>query len=146
MSEKKRRTCNICGRPYVPTSNVQKYCPDCRKQMQKDGSIKDAYLAYKKAGAPGPVTISHIETPEDMLQANMETRQTVGFVGSGGNGACGEPIIIPIEKKVKEIKRELPDWEGFVERASEILLAYGRGELIDKDEFIEDLREKLDNL
>ena len=44
MSEKKRRTCNICGRPYVPTSNVQKYCPDCRKQMQKDGSIKDANL------------------------------------------------------------------------------------------------------
>lgn len=146
MTERKRKTCQICGRPYVPTGNMQKYCPDCRKELTKSGSISDAYKAYKKAGAPGPVTVSHIETPEDMLQADVETRQTFGYVGSGGNGGGGEPIIIPIEKKVKEIKRELPDWEGFVERASEILLAYGRGELIDKDEFIEDLHEKLDNL
>ena len=174
MSEKKRRTCNICGRPYVPTSNVQKYCPDCRKEMQRSGgNISDAYKAYKKAGAPGPVKVTQIETPEAHLMDFVETREEVGsnesggsyenvkyygpFVtmyekeekmdgGNGGGGTHEEILTIPIEEQVKKFKRELPDWEGFVERASEILLAYGRNEFIDKDEFLETLRNKLDEL
>ena len=83
MTERKRKTCQICGRPYVPTGNMQKYCPDCRKELTKSGSISDAYKAYKKAGAPGPVTVSHIETPETHLMDFVETRQEVGSNESG---------------------------------------------------------------
>lgn len=154
MADKKRRTCQICGRPYVPTSNVQKYCPDCRKEMQRNGgNISEAYKAYKKAGAPGPVRVSQIETPETHLMDFVETRDYVGNNeedemnnGNGGRGTHEEILTIPIEEQVKKIKRELPDWEGFVNRASEILLAYGRNELIDKEEFLETLRDKLDEL
>ena len=150
MSEKKRRTCNICGRPYVPTSNVQKYCPDCRKEMQRNGgNIGDAYRAYKKAGAPGPVKVSQIETPETHLMDFVETRDYVGNneedemnSGNGGDGATGEPIVIEI---VETPKQELPADLAFVEEAAEILRRYYRGELIDKDEFLARIRERLED-
>ena len=166
MTDKKRRTCQICGRPYVPTSNVQKYCPDCRKQMQKDGSIKDAYLAYKKAQAPGPVHVTQIETPETHLMDFVETRQDVGNnesggsyenakyydpqvtmseedemnSGNGGIGATDEPLVLETPNLA------LPADLAFVEEAAEILRRYYRGELIDKEEFLETLLDKLDEL
>jgi hypothetical protein len=174
MSEKKRRTCTICGAGFVPTGNNQKYCPDCRKQLQENGTVKEAYLRYQKARQPGSVIKSQIETPEDNILQDAETRQEVGnnesggsyenvkycgpFVtmyekeekmnggnGGGGGGTHKEILTIPIEEQVKKFKRELPDWEGFVERASEILLAYGRNELIDKDEFLARIRERLED-
>ena len=132
MSEKKRRTCNICGRPYVPTSNVQKYCPDCRKQMQKDGSIKDAYLAYKKAQAPGPVKVSQIRTPEDGIMDFVETPETV---------------IIPegIPEGYRQLQKaiELPDGLAIADEVREILIRYYKGELVDKAEFLARIRERL---
>ena len=150
MTERKRKTCQVCGRPYVPTSNVQKYCPDCRKEMQRNGgNIGDAYRAYKKAGAPGPVTVSHIETPEDMLQQTIEVRgegedsggpelgtfiiyPPNGYEGNGGGGVQPEPKNI-----------DMPDGLAVIEEHAEILRRYYRGELIDKSEFLARIREKL---
>ena len=150
MTDKKRRTCQICGRPYVPTSNVQKYCPDCRKEMQRNGgNIGDAYRAYKKAGAPGPVRVTQIETPETHLMDFVETRDYVGNneedemnSGNGGGGATGEPLVIEIGETPKQ---ELPADLAFVEEAAEILRRYYRGELIDKDEFLARIRERLED-
>lgn len=128
MSENKRRTCNICGRPYVPTSNVQKYCPDCRKQMQKDGSIKDAYLAYKKAQAPGPVRVTQIETPETHLMDFAETPEQPAI--QEGYEALQKAI-------------DMPDDLAVIEEHAEILRRYYKGELVDKNEFLARIRERL---
>lgn len=151
MSEKKRRTCQICGRPYVPTSNVQKYCPDCRDEMKRNGgSISDAYKAYKMAGAPGPVRVTQIETPETHLMDFVETRDYVGNneedemnSGNGGGGATGEPLVIKI---VETPKQELPADLAFVEESAEILRRYYKGELVDKNELLAEICEKLGNL
>ena len=132
MSEKKRKSCQICGRPYVPTSNVQKYCPDCRKQMQKDGSIKDAYLAYKKAQAPGPVRVSQIQTPEDGLMDIIETPETVII-----------PEGIPEGYKMLQKAIDMPEGLAVIEEHAEILRRYYKGELVDKEEFMARIREKL---
>ena len=128
MSEKKRKTCQICGAGFVPTSNNQKYCPDCRKQMQKDGSIKDAYLAYKKAGAPGPVTISHIETPETHLMDFAETPEQPDI----------ERCYEALQKAI-----DMPDDLAVIEEHAEILRRYYQGELVDKNEFLARIQEKL---
>lgn len=40
------KTCTVCGRPYIPTSNNQKMCPDCREGKTE----------YSTAAAPGPVS------------------------------------------------------------------------------------------
>jgi len=129
MSEKKRRTCQICGRDYVPTSNVQKYCPDCRDEMKRNGgSISDAYKAYKKAGAPGPVKVTKIETPEAHLMDFTETPEDPAIV----NG---------YEELQKAI--ELPDDLAVIEEHAEILRRYYKGELVDKNEFLARIRERL---
>ena len=39
------KMCTVCGRPYIPTSNNQKMCPDCR----------EGKTGYSTAAAPGPV-------------------------------------------------------------------------------------------
>ena len=168
MSEKKRRTCQICGRPYVPTSNVQKYCPDCRKEMQRNGcNIGDAYRAYKKAGAPGPVTVSHIETPEDMLKQTIEVRcegedsggpaleeyiiMPTGYEGHGGSGKTSEEldtaqIATVLNKRpcvVQVPTDELPDGLAVIEEHAEILRRYYKGELVDKEELLARIRERL---
>ena len=167
MTERKRKTCQICGRPYVPTGNMQKYCPDCRKELTKSGSISDAYKAYKKAGAPGPVTVSHIETPEDMLQQTIEVRDEgegsggpaleeyiimpTGYEGHGGSGKTSEEldtaqIATVLNKRpcvVQAPTGELPDGLAVIEEHAEILRRYYRGELIDKSEFLARIREKL---
>lgn len=147
MSEKKRRTCQICGRPYVPTSNVQKYCQDCLDEIKRNGgSISDVYKAYKMAGAPGPVRVTQIETPETHLMDFVETRDYVGNneedemnSGNGGGGATGEPLVI------KTPKQELPADLAFVEEAAEILRRYYKGELVDKAELLAEIREKFKN-
>ena len=129
MSDKKRRTCQICGRLYVPTSNVQKYCPDCRKEMQRNGgNIGDAYRAYKKAGAPGPVTVTKIETPEAHLMDFAETPE--------------DPAIVSgYEELQKAI--DLPDGLAIIEEHAEILRRYYKGDLVDKNEFLARIRERL---
>lgn len=167
MTERKRKTCQICGRLYVPTGNMQKYCPDCRKELTQSGSISDAYKAYKKAGAPGPVTVSHIETPEDMLQQTIEVRgegegsagpaleeyiiMPTGYEGHGGSGKTSEEldtatIATVLNKRpcvVQAPTVELPDGLAVIEEHAEILRRYYRGELIDKSEFLARIREKL---
>lgn len=40
------KMCTVCGRPYIPTSNNQKMCPDCR----------EGKTDYSTAAAPGPVS------------------------------------------------------------------------------------------
>ena len=45
MADKKRKTCAICGMGFVPTSNGQKYCPDCRKRRQ--AAQKEKYSRKK---------------------------------------------------------------------------------------------------
>ena len=154
MSEKKRRTCQICGRPYVPTSNVQKYCPDCRKEMQlSGGNISEAYKAYKKAGAPGPVRITKIENPEAHLMdftetpedPDLETLEEYIAAGSDAGSAESEGTILIDLERVETPKQELPADLAFVEEAAEILRRYYRGELIDKDEFLARIRERLED-
>lgn len=68
MSEKKRKVCTICGMGFVPTSNNQRYCPECREQLNKDGTVKEAYLKYRQARKSGNVVTYKMETPEDMQQ------------------------------------------------------------------------------
>ena len=171
MADKKRRTCTICGAGFVPTGNNQKYCPDCRKQLQENGTVKEAYLRYQKARQPGSVIKSQIETPEDNILQDAETRQEVGNNESGGsyeNVKYFGPFVTMYEKEEEppagggghsghcetviyypdaptENRRDLPEWEQFVEDAKEILLRYGRGELIDKEEFLARIRERLED-
>ena len=131
MTERKRKTCQICGRPYVPTSNVQKYCPDCRKEMERNGgNIGDAYRAYKKASAPGPVTVTKIETPEAHLMDFTETPE--------------DPAIVSGYEELKKAI-DLPDGLAAIEEHAEILRRYYRGELIDKEEFLARIRERLED-
>ena len=153
MSEKKRRTCQICGRPYVPTSNVQKYCPDCRKEMQRNGgNIGDAYRAYKKAGAPGPVTVSRIENPEVHLMDMTETPEEPSFeivgdleaTGSGGSGGPELEQLVTVETEPKAI--DLPDGLAVIEEHAEILRRYYKGELVDRTEFLQEILEHLNGL
>ena len=61
MKEKKRRTCQICGGLFVPTSNNQKYCPECRDQLKQKGNITEAYLANKAARIPSEVKTTTLE-------------------------------------------------------------------------------------
>lgn len=128
MSEKKRRTCQICGRPYVPTSNVQKYCPDCRKNMQADGTVKEAFVKYQQARRPGPVTVSQIETPETHLMDFAET-----------------PEQPEIQEGYEALQKaiDMPDSLAIIEEHAEILRRYYQGELVDKNEFLARIQEKL---
>jgi hypothetical protein len=46
----KPKTCSVCKNKYLPTSNRQKYCPDCKKEIQKQWD-KDKYKRrYVKKG------------------------------------------------------------------------------------------------
>lgn len=162
MADKKRRTCQICGRPYVPTSNVQKYCPDCRDEMKRNGgSISDAYKAYKKAGAPGPVRVTQIETPEAHLMDFTETPEDPAIMdgyhalADAITQEVTEPDPLSTEALAKRLNAEpilvevanndLPDGLAIIEEHAEILRRYYRGELIDKDEFLARIRERLED-
>lgn len=122
MSDKKIKACRICGAGYVPTSNNQKYCPDCRQRMQEDGTVKEAFINYQRARQPGPVTVTTIEEPKEP-----------------------GPFRFDVKEDLTE-RNELPDWDSFVMRAAEILLKYGHGDLVDKTEYAERIREKLKEL
>ena len=128
MAEKKRKTCQICGCSFIPTSNVQKYCPECKYHMQKDGSVKEAFVKYQQARKPGEVkSFTLKETPEDNLQQPESP----------------ERPALPEGWAEEQKKIDLPDWDAFVAQATEILLKYGRGELVDKTEFLARIRERL---
>ena len=60
MGEKKRKTCAVCGGEFVPTSNVQKYCPVCQQAI-KEGKPLEKRVAYVQAAKPGPVIKYTIE-------------------------------------------------------------------------------------
>ena len=119
---RERKMCTICGRLYLPTSNNQKLCPDCREGRTE----------YSTAGAPGPVnrfTLNEEPTTED--------------------DEPWEPD--PEELKPDSVKpTELPDQLQMVDEMSEILRKYYRGELIDRqaarEEILEEIREKLNSL
>ena len=128
MSEKKRKTCHICGAGFVPMSNNPKYCPDCRKNMQADGTVKEAFVKYQQARRPGPVTVSQIETPEAHLMDFTETPEQPTI--REGYDALQKAI-------------DMPDGLAFVEEAAEILRRYYKGELVDKNEFLARIRERL---
>ncbi len=124
MSGKKYKTCTICGLGFVPTSNVQKYCPECRKQMNKDGTVKEAFIKYRQARKPSEVVTYKMETPEDLMP-EPETPEA--------------PAIV--EELIKDI--DMPDELAVIEEHAEILRRYYRGELVDKNEFMARIREKL---
>lgn len=132
MAEKKRKTCQICGCSFIPTSNVQKYCPACKKAV-KSGKSLDKHVAYMQASRPGPVTKYTIETPEQKTQI-PETP---------------EDPIIPMNVKhgcsslIKAL--DLPEGLAVIEEHAEILRRYYTGELVDKNELIAEIREKLKN-
>ena len=128
MSERKRKVCEICSSEFVPTSNNQKYCPDCRLEMQKDGTVKDAFVKYRQARKPGPVTVTQIETPEAHLMDFTETPE--------------EPDI---QRGYEELQKaiDMPDGIAIIEEHAEILRRYYKGELVDKEEFMARIREKL---
>ena len=96
--------------------------------MQKDGSIKDAYLAYKKAQAPGPVRVTQIETPETHLMDFAET-----------------PEQPDIERCYEDLQKaiDMPDGLAFADEVHDILVRYYKGELVDKNEFLARIRERL---
>ena len=51
------KMCTVCGRPYIPTSNNQKMCPDCREGKTE----------YSTAAAPVPVSSFKLN-PENVTE------------------------------------------------------------------------------
>lgn len=131
--EKKRKVCTICGMGFVPTSNVQKYCPECREQLNKDGTVKEAYLKYRQARKSGNVVTYKMETPEDMMQQPETPEQPAP---PDGWEAWSEE-----QKNI-----DLPDGLAVIEEHAEILRSYYKGELVDKSELLAEIREKLGSL
>lgn len=126
MTDKNRKTCQSCGNLYVPESNNQKYCPDCRSAMAQDGTVKEAFLKYQKARQPGEVvTFKLDQEPEKKPEKKPEAPP------------------LPEGWMEEQKKLQLPDWDAFVMQAMEILIRYGRGELVDKSELLEEIREWL---
>ncbi len=127
----KAKQCERCSGKYIPTSNNQKYCPECRKQIQKYGSIKQAYENFARACQPSEVkvyNINDVKAQEENMLTFTETSDRPALPEGWQEG----------QKKI-----ELPDWDAFVAQATEILLKYGRGELVDKTEFLARIRERL---
>lgn len=116
------KTCTVCGRPYIPTSNNQKLCPDCREGRTE----------YSTAAAPGPVnrfTLNEEPTTEDDAPWEPDSE----------------------ELKSDSVKpTELPDQLQMVDEMAEILRKYYEGELVDRasarEEVLEEIREKLMNI
>ncbi|SHF65008.1 hypothetical protein SAMN02745218_02794 [Desulfofundulus australicus DSM 11792] len=46
------KACSICGKDFAPTSNRQKYCPDCRKEVEREKNREyvKRHRQKKKAG------------------------------------------------------------------------------------------------
>lgn len=130
MTEKKRKTCAICGSQFVPTSNVQKYCPECRQSMQRNGSVKESVIKYRQARQNGPVTTYNVETPEDKI-TKPET-----------------PEAPAIEDSYRMLQKaiDLPDGLAVIEEHAEILRKYYQGELVDRQEYMARIRERLADL
>ena len=128
--KKKRKVCQICGAQYVPTSNVQKYCPECRQQMQKDGSVKESFVKYRQARQCSPVTSYNMETPEQKT-IQPETPEQPAIDDS----------YLMLQKAV-----DLPDGLATIEEYAEVFRRWVRGELVDKNEFLAQIRERLGEL
>ena len=129
--EKKRKNCVICGGVLVPTSNNQKYCPNCR-DMLAAGKQEEKMKAYAVKALPGEVTTYTVDVklpPEATMSSSKD-----------------EAPPLPEGWMEEQKKLQLPDWDAFVMQAMEILIRYGRGELVDKSELLEEIREKLMNI
>ena len=72
MSEKKRKTCAICGGEFVPINDMQKHCPVCQQAI-KEGKPLDKRVAYVQAAKPGPVLKYTLELKE--TQEAEDTKQ-----------------------------------------------------------------------
>lgn len=44
----KEKTCSDCGKSYLPTSNVQKRCSDCKQTKTKKPTPKAPVITQKK--------------------------------------------------------------------------------------------------
>lgn len=135
MSDKepKRKTCEVCGGLYVPTSNRQKYCPDCKKAMRDEANETIERIKRRAAAAkPGPVITYKMEIPEARVQ-QPETPE--------------DPIVPDgIRHGYTDLLRAIdkPDWEAFLDQAHAVLIAYGRGDLVDKAEIREKFKSFLE--
>lgn len=129
--EPKRKTCEVCGGLYVPTSNRQKYCPDCKKAMRDEANETIERIKRRAAAAkPGPVITYKMEIPENRVQ-QPETPE--------------DPIIPDgIKHGYSDLMKaiELPDGLAIIEEHAEILRRYYTGELVDKNELMAEIREK----
>lgn len=112
------KICTSCGGKYIPTGNRQKLCPKCKSELKKNGEISDKFKDHLKACAPGPVTVSQIETPEMKME---------------------KPEIPEAPVRIA-----LPDGLAVVEEHAEILRRYYKGDLVDKNEFLAQIRERLE--
>lgn len=125
-----QKECDICGAKFVPTSGNQKHCPECMAAIKCGKKPSDKELAYKKARQPGPVTTYKVEVPEKKMQ-QPETPE--------------DPIVPDgIRHGYTDLLRAIdkPDWEAFLDQAHAVLIAYGRGDLVDKSELMAEIREK----
>jgi len=130
MEIKKRKKCELCDSEYIPTHHMQKYCPECRALIKAGKKPTEKDLAYLKARQPGPVTTYKVEVPEKKMQL-PETPE--------------DPIVPDgIRHGYTDLLRAIdkPDWEAFLDQAHAVLIAYGRGDLVDKSELMAELREK----
>lgn len=115
------RVCENCGGKYIPTGTRQKFCPSCKES-------KNA-IAYYKARQPGEVRrFTLAETPED----NMQQPETP------------ERPALPEGWQEEQKKIDMPDGLAVIEEHAEILRRYYKGELVDKNEFLARIQEKLD--
>lgn len=127
----KQKKCEMCGGLYVPTSNRQKYCPDCKKAMKDEAADTLERIKRRAAAArPGEVVTYKVEVPEKKMQ-KPETPE--------------DPIVPEgIKHGYTDLLRAIdkPDWEAFLDQAHAVLIAYGRGDLVDKNELMAEIREK----
>ena len=89
----KPRECEICGGKYIPTSNRQKYCPECKilvKRSLGDPEEAKKRARYYKQRTPGEIIVTQ-------LPANPAA-------GSGGRGLPLQEPETP-EKQMQQPER-----------------------------------------
>lgn len=125
MSEKKSKTCQSCGGQYVPTSNNQKFCPDCRAAMAQDGTVKESFVKYQKARRPGEVFSFKLGSePQTGPGQAIETAELT-------------EDDAPWEEDAVEISsggQTQTSYEIMAKLAGEILEKYAKGDLVERPE------------
>lgn len=119
---KHKKVCEICGSSFIATGNNAKYCEECRKDLRKTAKVTDKAIAYRRARQPGACITYNIENPEQRTVV-PETPET------------------PMVEEPKRI--DMPDGLALVEEHAEILRRWYAGELVDKQEFLLRLKERM---